>query len=147
MWKQSVALLAVLAWSVTVTAYADAEGRIYTEDGVALGGTDPVAYFEMREPVQGSEQHSYQWRGAEWHFASAEHREQFAADPEAYAPEYGGWCAWAAAQGNAASTTPEAWSIVDGKLYLNYSQNIHARWQRDRAEFIESADENWPEIF
>ncbi|MFO7857780.1 MAG: YHS domain-containing (seleno)protein [Ectothiorhodospiraceae bacterium] len=145
--RQSIGLLAALAWSVVGPAFAAGEGRIYTENGVALGGTDPVAYFEMQEAVQGSEQHSYEWRGAEWHFASAEHREQFAADPESYAPEYGGWCAWAAAQGNAASTTPEAWSIVDGKLYLNYSKNIHARWQGNRAEFIESADENWPEIF
>jgi len=131
--------LATMAWG--------AEGRIYQEDGVAISGADPVAYFELGEARQGEAEHSYQWRGAEWRFINADHRERFADDPEKYAPEYGGWCAWAAAQGHAASTTPEAWKIVEGDLYLNYNANIQAKWERDIEGFIEKADANWPDIF
>lgn len=123
------------------------EGRIYAEDGVAISGADPVAYFELGEAKQGSAEHSYEWRGVTWHFANAEHRGMFADNPEKYAPEYGGWCAWAAARGDAAATSPEAWAIVDGDLYLNYNQSIQQRWEKDREDFIARADEQWPDIF
>lgn len=124
-----------------------AEGRIYTEDGVAISGADPVAYFELGEAKQGSPDHSFEWRGAEWHFMNAEHRELFADNPEKYAPKYGGWCAWAAARGDAAATSPQAWSIVDGDLYLNYNQSIQKRWEKDAEGFIKQADAHWPDIF
>lgn len=138
---------AVLAVAVLLPGLASADGQIYTEDGVALGGTDPVAYFSAGEPQSGSAEHSYQWRGAEWHFVSERHRQRFAENPQAYAPEYGGWCAWAAARGDAAPTSPEAWKIVDGELYLNYDQEIQARWESDIEGFIEAADQHWPDIF
>ncbi|MDI5933775.1 YHS domain-containing (seleno)protein [Halomonas kalidii] len=79
-----------LAWSMGALA----EGRIFTRDGLAMGGTDPVAYFTQGQPVQGSPDYQLEWRNATWQFASAEHRDRFQADPEAYAPQYGGWCAW-----------------------------------------------------
>lgn len=137
----------VLGTVISTGGIAASDGRIYAEDGVAISGADPVAYFERGEATQGRPEHSYQWRGVEWHFANAEHRAMFADNPQKYAPEYGGWCAWAAARGDAAATTPEAWSIVDGKLYLNYSQGIQKRWERDPDGFIERADANWPDIF
>ena len=139
----AAALALSLAWSLS----AAAEGRVFTRDGLAIGGTDPVAYFTQGEPVEGSPEHQLEWRNATWHFASAEHRQRFEANPEAYAPQYGGWCAWAAARGEAASTVPEAWKIVDDKLYLNYSRWIQWRWERDIPGYIEAADEHWPDIF
>jgi len=113
---------------------------------VAIKGYDPVAYFTDGEPVEGKSEHSYEWHGAEWHFASAEHRDMFAADPEKYAPQYGGYCAWAVAQGKTAGIDPEAWKIVDGKLYLNYNKKIQSRWEKDAETNIAAADENWPKL-
>ena len=142
-WWLAAALMIGLAWPMG----AFAEGRIFTHDGLAIGGTDPVAYFTQGQPVQGSPDYQWEWRNATWQFVSAEHRDRFQADPEAYAPQYGGWCAWAAARGEAASTIPEAWKIVDGKLYLNFSRVIQWRWERDIPGYIAAADDHWPNIF
>ncbi|MDI5891636.1 YHS domain-containing (seleno)protein [Halomonas rhizosphaerae] len=141
-WRAAV-LVAGLAWSLG----AAADGRIFTRDGLAIGGTDPVAYFTEGRPVTGMPDYQLEWHEATWQFASAEHRDRFEADPEAYAPQYGGWCAWAAARGEAASTVPEAWKIVDDKLYLNYSRFIQWRWERDIPGYIKAADAHWPNIF
>lgn len=140
-------LLGILVASLLLPALASADGMIYEEDGVALGGTDPVSYFELGEPLQGTEDYSHQWHDAVWYFASAEHRDMFTENPEAYAPQYGGWCAWAAARGYTATTVPDAWKIVDGKLYLNFSQSIHRRWASNIEAYIAAADDHWPDIF
>jgi YHS domain-containing protein len=118
--------------------------RIYAEGGVAIDGTDPVAYFTEGAPVAGSAEHVVDWQGATWRFASEANRAAFAADPEAYAPQYGGWCAWAVAEGYTASTVPEAWSVVDGRLYLNYSRRVQRRWERYIPGNIARGDANWP---
>ncbi|NEQ95749.1 MAG: YHS domain-containing protein [Cyanothece sp. SIO2G6] len=118
----------------------------YVEDGVAIEGTDPVAYFTESAPVQGSDQFAYEWSGAVWHFASVENRDLFVANPEQYAPQYGGYCAWAVSQGYTAPIDPEAWKIVDGKLYLNFDRRIQARWERDIPGHIAQADANWPGV-
>lgn len=114
--------------------------------GVAIDGYDPVAYFTESKPVEGSKDFSHEWQGATWRFASAEHRDLFAAEPEKYAPQYGGYCAWAVAQGKTADIDPEAWKIEDGKLYLNYSKKIQTRWEDAMTENIRAADENWPKL-
>ena len=123
-----------------------ATAPVYAEDGIAIDGTDPVAYFSEGRPVAGSSAHEVTWQGAAWRFASAANRERFEADPGAYAPQYGGWCAWAVAEGYTASTVPEAWKIVDGKLYLNYSRGVQRRWERDIPGTIARADANWPGV-
>ena len=84
--------------------------------------------------------------GATWSFASAENRATFAADPEKFAPRYGGYCAWAVSQGYTASIDPDAWRIVDGALYLNYSLAVREEWERDIPGHIASADVNWPRL-
>ena len=84
--------------------------------------------------------------GATWCFVSAANKGTFVADPEAYAPQFGGYCAWAVSEGYTASTTPEAWSIVDGKLYLNYSRRIQRRWEKDIPGTISRATATWPKI-
>lgn len=134
-------VLAVLAPAVRAN-----KPSIYANDGIAIDGTDAVAYFTEGKPVVGSPEFAYDWMGATWHFSTAENRDAFAADPEAYAPQYGGYCAYAVSEGYTASTVPEAWKIVDGKLYLNFSRRIQRRWERDIPGHIESANANWPSV-
>jgi YHS domain-containing protein len=114
--------------------------------GVAIDGYDPVAYFTDSKPVRGTKQLTHTWNGATWQFASAEHRDLFAADPEKYAPQYGGWCAYAVAHNSTADVDPEAWTIHDGKLYLNYDTKVRAKWLANRDAFIAQADANWPRL-
>jgi len=112
--------------------------------GRAIRGHDPVAYFTEGRPVRGSAEHVAEWNGATWQFASAQNRDAFLADPEAYAPQFGGFCAWAVAEGYTASIDPDAWRIVDGRLYLNYSRRIQRRWERDIPGNISRGEANWP---
>ena len=113
---------------------------------MAILGADPVAYFTEGEYTPGSDEFTHDWEGATWQFASAENRDLFAASPEEYAPQYGGFCAYAVSQGNTASIEPTAWKIVDGKLYLNYNDKIQTRWSKDIPGHIAQADENWPGV-
>jgi YHS domain-containing protein len=124
-----------------------AAAPVFATEGVAIRGTDPVAYFTEGRPVPGRPEFAHDWRGATWHFASAANRDAFAADPTRYAPQYGGFCAWAVAEkGKLYSTRPDNWSIVEGKLYLNFNDDIQARWERDIPGFIAQGDARWPEI-
>lgn len=135
-------LVAGLACAIAVLA-GNAD-PVNTHGGAALKGYDPVAYFTQKQPVKGMAQFSYQWMNAKWLFASAEDRDKFAASPEQYAPQYGGYCAYAVSQGHTAPVDPEAWTILDGKLYLNYSKGVQKKWDQDRAGYIQKADRNWP---
>ena len=112
----------------------------------AVGGYDPVAYFTKGAPVQGSSEHTFEWKGVEWRFSTSENREAFRADPERYAPEYGGYCAYAVAQGTTAPGDPLLWTIVDGRLYLNVSKSIQAEWEQDIPGYIAKADATWPAL-
>ncbi|MBE9076016.1 YHS domain-containing protein [Romeria aff. gracilis LEGE 07310] len=119
---------------------------VYEEDGVAIKGADPVAYFTDAEYVPGSSEFTHDWEGVTWQFASAENRDRFASSPEQYAPQYGGFCAWAVSQGYIAPIDPEAWTVVDNRLYLNFNQKIQERWLKDVPDNIADADENWPDV-
>jgi len=142
--------LAFVAATPAATMFARAgwseTPQVYAEDGIAIDGTDPVAYFTEGRPVAGSSAHEVMWQGATWRFSSEENRAAFDADPEAYAPQYGGWCAWAVAEGYTASTVPNAWKIVDQKLYLNFSRGVQRRWERDIPGNIARAEANWPAV-
>jgi YHS domain-containing protein len=120
--------------------------KVYSSWGTAIDGYDAVAYFNEGKPVEGDSEFSHDWNGATWHFSSAGNRDLFAADPEKYAPQYGGYCAYAVSQGYTASTEPDAWSIVDGKLYLNYSKSVQSKWEQNTSGYIKDADTNWPGI-
>jgi YHS domain-containing protein len=113
---------------------------------LAIEGTDPVGYFTEGRPVRGDRAHALMWRGVEWRFSSPETLAAFEADPVRYAPQYGGWCAWAVAEGYTAPTTPEAWAVVDGKLYLTHSRSTQRRWKRDIPGNVERANANWPAL-
>ena len=117
-----------------------------TFSSLAVSGYDTVAYFTEGRPVEGDSRFEHEWKGATWRFSSAENLEKFRAAPERYAPQYGGYCAWAVAQGSTAPGNAEVWKIVDGKLYLNVNPDIAARWEKDIPGFIAKADANWPGV-
>lgn len=134
------------AASEQTTTEASTQLATYVEDGVAIKGADPVAYFNQGAFVQGESEFSYEWEGAAWHFSSAENRDLFISNPEQYAPQYGGYCAWAVSQGSTAPIDPNAWKIVEGKLYLNFNNNVQSRWEKDIPGNIAKADQNWPGV-
>lgn len=127
------------ASATTAPVFQDAQG-------IAIHGHDPLGYFSEGKPVKGKPEHSLKWNGATWWFVSEENKAKFAEMPETYAPRYGGYCAYAASQGYIASTVPEAWTIQEGKLYLNYSLSVKEKFDADREAYISKADQNWPEL-
>ncbi len=146
-----IGALAALVLATVAAPFAQAQAKsdpIHTGtfSSLAVGGHDPVAFFTDGRPVKGSKEFTHRWMDADWRFASAENRDRFAADPEKFAPQYGGYCAWAAAQGYTAPGDPDHWKIVDGKLYLNYDAGVQAKWEKDIPGFIQKADANWPAI-
>jgi YHS domain-containing protein len=128
-----------------VAAYAAGENNV-DASGLALKGYDPVAYFNQNKPVKGRTEYTAQHEGATYRFASAANRDAFAAAPAKYAPQYGGYCAFGAAGGYKAPIEPDAWTVVDGKLYLNYNQSVRRQWSSDIPGFLRKADANWPSI-
>ena len=119
---------------------------VYKTRAGAIKGYDPVAYFTESKPVKGSENYFYEWKGAKWFFSNEKNLNVFKNDPEAYAPQFGGYCAYAVSQGYTAKIAPEAWKIVDGKLYLNYSLGIKQKWEASQEKFINLAKANWPSV-
>ena len=138
---------AIAGCSAERGAERDAQAVLVDEAGVAIGGYDVVAYFVENRPVAGSAEHAMKWNGANWWFSSAANRTAFAADPEAYAPAYGGWCAYGMAQGYAAETDPvNGWTIHEGRLYLNWDAEITADWRADKAGYLQRSEANWPDV-
>ena len=141
----TMACLIALSFAGTASAAIDA---IYTGffSSEALRGYDTVAYFTQGMPVEGSDAYTVDYMGATWKFASQEHLDLFTAEPEKYAPQYGGYCAYAMANGETASAEPDLWTIHEGKLYLNYSRRINRRWADDMLQYIQQADVQWPKF-
>ena len=120
--------------------------RLNHQRGVMLRGFDTVAWFTEGAPRRGSAAHQAGWGGASWHFASAENRARFVADPQAFAPQFGGFCAFGVARGYKVDIDPDAWHIEAGRLYLNYDRGVQRQWQRDIPGFIATAEANWPRL-
>ena len=135
-------VLPFLAWMLFATA-ATAGDTNLSFRGIAIQGHDPVAYFTDAKPVPGDANITASHDGAIYQFASEDHKAAFEADPARYAPQYGGYCAYAAAQGAKASVEPEQFTVFDGKLYLNFNADVRQRWNQDRAGYIEKADAYW----
>jgi YHS domain-containing protein len=133
------AILVVLSLNAAAQSNVDSSG-------LALQGYDPVAYFTEGKPVAGKSEFVGKHGGATYRFASAANRDAFAAAPAKYAPQYGGWCAYGVAGGYKASIDPEAWTVADGKLYLNYNRVVRWRWASDIPGYVRKADEQWPAI-
>ncbi|MBT5032836.1 MAG: YHS domain protein [Proteobacteria bacterium] len=138
------ALLSVLL--VPGTAFA--EDPVYTGyfNNLAVSGYDTVAYFTEDNAIKGSDDHEYEWQGAIWRFSNADNLATFIEEPEKYAPQFGGYCAWAVSQNKTASADPKQFHLEDGKLYLNYNANIQQQWLADRLNLIKLADQNWPKL-
>lgn len=117
-----------------------------TPDGVAVRGYDTVAFFVDNGAVQGNPAFEYAWNGAKWLFSSAENLEKFKRDPDAYAPQFGGYCSYAVSHGYTADGDPMTWKIVNGKLYLNYNQKAKESWEKQQDQFINDGEKNWLEF-
>lgn len=142
--KRLVFIFCLSVW--TLTSLKAQKSEIFVKDSIAINGYDAVAYFKQSAPVKGQTQFTYLWKGGKWLFSSAENMNDFKANPEKYAPQYGGYCAYGTADGHKAPTDPEAWTVLDGKLYLNYNKKVFGLWQKDRANYIIKADKNWPTV-
>ena len=149
MLRSAAVSLALVVSGATFSAPALADkAPIYTGafSKTAVQGYDPVAYFTEGKPVKGSKEFSTEYQGAEFRFSSAQNLEMFKQNPEKYAPQFGGYCAWAVSQGYTAKGDADYWAVVDGKLYLNYNKKIQETWEQNRDEYIDEANTNWPEV-
>jgi YHS domain-containing protein len=151
--KKVLIATAVLAVAGVGTWYAYlyslglyATAPVYQTARGAIDGHDPVAYFTAGAPVAGKPEFTHDWNGATWHFASADNLAAFKQAPEKYAPQFGGYCAYAVANHYTAKAAPEAWHIEDGRLYLNYNLEVREAWRARKAEFIPAAERNWPAV-
>lgn len=138
----------VLIATFVLSNQALAGSSVYTSafSSVAVSGYDTVAYFTENKAVKGDKSFSTEHRGAKWYFSSQENLSKFEQEPEKYAPQYGGYCAWAAAHNKTAKGDPEQWAVVNGKLYLNYNANVRKKWLADKENLIVKADANWPTL-
>jgi YHS domain-containing protein len=138
----------VLFCLLLLSPLANAADPISTSwtNNLAVSGYDSVAYQTQSKAIQGNPSYEYEWQGATWRFSSADNLALFKADPDKYAPQFGGYCAWAVAQGKTASSDPTQFSVVDGKLYLNYSKSVQKKWLANRDEFIMQGHQNWPDV-
>ncbi len=137
---------AVLAAPMALADTARPINTLGSREGIAIRGYDPVAYFRDGGPRRGKPEFSVSHGGATWRFASAEHKALFEADPQRYLPAYGGFCAYGTSRGYLVKIEPEAWSIVDGRLYLNYDLDVRTTWLENTRKFIARAEGNWPRL-
>ena len=138
----------LLAVGLTMSAGAGDPQKMINagSDGVAIKGYDTVAYFTENQPMKGKPEFKYSWRDVEWYFASAQHRALFAADPERYAPQFGGFCANGMSKGKVIAANTEIWAIVDKKLYIKFSEKARNQWNQDRTKKIKKGNENWADL-
>jgi hypothetical protein len=139
-------LIVALGVAGAMTLRGQTPGSINAANGVAIQGYDAVAYHTQQQAVKGSRAFTHVWRGVTWQFASADNRDRFATSPESFIPEFGGFCAYGVSRGYAVDIDPQAFAIVDGTLYLNYSKRVQSTWNQDRAGYIEKARRNWPKV-
>jgi YHS domain-containing protein len=141
--KKVIFMLTLVFWTLLAQGQSS---EVYSTKKGAINGYDVVAYFIESKPVIGVTQFSTTWKEATWYFVSKENLAIFMTDPEKYAPQFGGYCAYGTSQGHKAPTDPEAWTIVDGKLYLNYSKDVKVKWNKNQKELIDQANAKWPKI-
>jgi YHS domain-containing protein len=134
---------------LVLTACSSGEQKgpeIFQKGGSAIGGYDPVAFFTENQPVKGDSRYQFQWKDATWLFSSQANLDSFRSSPDKFAPQYGGYCAYGMAEGHKAPTEVDTWTLVDGKLYFNYNQQVKESWSKDIPTYIEKANQNWEQI-
>ena len=139
-------IITILFVSFTVIQAFPQSSEVYITEEGAIQGYDPVAYFKEGKPLKGKKEFSTLWNGAQWSFSSKQNLETFKSDPEKYAPQYGGYCAYGTSEGHKAPTQPDAFTIVNDKLYLNYNKDVKTEWSKNKKERIQKADQNWPSV-
>lgn len=139
---------ALLLWLLASgsTTYALDEINTTFFGNLAIEGYDAVAYFTENRAIEGDAEFELEWKGANWRFASAANLAAFRENPEMYAPQYGGYCAFAVSQNSTAGIDPSQFTVHNGKLYLNYNKKIKARWKLNKDRFIVDADRYWPQL-
>ncbi len=140
----AVALAAGAALLAANAAGLFASAPVFSTTNGAIDGYDPVAFHLDGKPTPGDPAITRTWRGATWRFASAANRQRFDADPERYAPAYGGYCAYAMAGDYTANGDPLAFTVHGGRLFLNFDTDTRAAWLAERDARIEASDRNWP---
>jgi len=125
---------------------AIAQSEVFSTIEGAINGYDVVSYFTDGKPVIGKKENSFVWKDENWYFSSQENLKSFKSNPEKFAPQFGGYCAYGMSRGYKAKTEPDAWTIIDGKLYLNYNLDVKKIWGEKRSEFIDKATQNWPSV-
>ena len=143
----ALSVLSVLVFNFNTVLASELEAVFSDFNEKAINGYDPVAYFKQGTPVKGKKDFHYRWMEASWYFSSQQNLDDFIKTPNAYAPQYGGYCAWAVSRGYTASTSPDAWRIYSGKLYLNYSLGVRKLWIQDIPGNIRAGDKNWSGFF
>lgn len=144
--RRQLAIFGLIFFSLLTAGCSSIAGkRFYQSDNTALEGYDAVAYFTQNKAIKGSSQISTRYSNVTWLFSTTEHRERFLSNPENFLPQYGGYCAYAMNFGLVVSSDPRAFSIVDDKLYLNYSFNVREKWLKAPQAYIASADKHWRE--
>jgi YHS domain-containing protein len=146
--KNIIFFILLFSFSLITSTTIWAKSLIYTSffSSSAISGYDPVAYFTQRKPVKGNKQFVFNYKGAKWYFSSDENLKKFKAKPDKFSPQYGGYCAWAVAQGYTAEGNPNNWTIYKDKLYLNYDDAIQNKWLNKIEQFVKDADKNWPQV-
>lgn len=139
-------ILSVVSFLVFSNSSIAQNSEIYAPSGIAINGYDAVAFFKDSKPVKGLNNLSYSWKNVNWLFASKENLESFKANPETFAPQFGGYCAYGTAQGHKAPTQIDTWTIVNNKLFFNYNQKVKELWNKNQSIFIDSASVKWPLI-
>jgi YHS domain-containing protein len=133
-----------IALAVSACTTAPPATTVNTDaSGSALKGYDAVAYFTVNNAVKGDPRYEYVWNGAKWYFSSEENMTKFRERPEDFAPQFGGYCSYAVSEGYTADGDPEAWKVVEGKLYLNYNRSVKQKWEQNQTERIEKGKKNW----
>jgi YHS domain-containing protein len=130
----------------TIAVSFSQKAEIFSLNGKAIRGYDVVAFFNASQPVKGDEKFAFVWKDATWLFSSQENLELFKKNPDAYAPQYGGYCAYGMSEAHKAPTVPETWKILDNKLYFNYSLKVQDLWNKDQKNYIKKADGHWEKI-
>ena len=139
-------ILLTVFFIVSAASLFAQKAEVFNPSEKAIRGYDPVAYFTEGKSVKGNDNLTYHWKDANWYFSSTQNLNSFTKNPEKYAPQYGGYCAYGMSEGHKAPTDPDAWTIVDGKLYLNYSKDVRTKWRESEKERIDKADKNWPQL-
>lgn len=143
--KKMYLVFLLMSFFSSFTLFAQ-KGEIYSNADGAIKGYDPVAFFTQNKAVKGEKAITHDWKGATWHFASKENKEAFAANPEKYAPQYGGYCAYGVCKNSKSPTETDTWAVVNNKLYFNYNQQVKELWTKNQADFIAKANELWKKV-